>query len=254
MIDLTGKRGLIAGVANEHSIAYGCAKTLKKSGAEIACTYGNAKAKPFVKAPLNDIGIEHLYQCDVTEEEQLIATFDGLQQKWGTLDFLIHAIAFAPKDALHSPVADCPRQGFLTAMEISCYSFIRMSQLARPLMKDGGSLITLSYYGSQKVVAHYNIMGPVKAALESVTTYMAADLGKDKIRVNAISPGPIMTRAGAGIDHFDTLLTKSQDKSPLKQLTTLEDVGNMAAFLVSDAANNITGGVHYVDGGYGIMD
>jgi enoyl-[acyl-carrier protein] reductase I len=254
MLNLKGKRGLVAGIANEHSIAFGCAKVLRDCGAEVGITYGNAKAYPFVEPLLPQLTPAFCLPCDVTNEQEIEQVFTHIKETWGELDFLLHSIAFAPKEAILNRVTDCPKAGFLTAMEVSCYSFIEMCRYADPLMVNGGSLLTLSYYGSEKVVAHYNIMGAVKAALECATRYLAVDFGAKNIRVNAISPGPIMTRAGSGIGHFEELLVKSKEKSPLRSLTTLDDVGNMAAFLVSDLSQNITGGVHYVDGGYGVVD
>ncbi len=254
LCDLDGKKGLVVGIANQHSIAYGCARAFKAWGADLAITYGNAKALPYVEPLAKELEASIFMPCDVTLDHEIDAVFQRIADTWGRLDFVLHAVAFAPKDALHAPVVNCPLNGFLTAMHISCYSFIHLARKAAPLMPNGGSLLTLSYYGSEKVVEHYNIMGVVKAALEATTRYLANDLGAQGIRVNTLSPGPIMTRAGSGIDHFEELLVKAAEKSPLRTLTTLADVGAMAAFLVSDAAKNITAGLHYIDGGYQSID
>ncbi len=249
-IGLESKKGLVVGIANDKSIAFGCARMFHKAGAELAITYLNAKAAPYVRPLAESLQSPLILPCDVTKPGELEAVFETIRQRWGTLDFLLHSIAFAPKDDLHGRVADCSREGFGLAMDVSCHSFIRMAKLAEPLMQNGGSLLTVSYLGGEKVVAHYNMMGPVKAALESVTRYLAAELGEKGIRVNAISPGPIATRAASGIAQFDELLALSRSKSPLHHLVDVDDVGYMAAFLASDAAKNITGGVHYVDCGY----
>jgi enoyl-[acyl-carrier protein] reductase I len=182
------------------------------------------------------------------------AVFDSIRQQWRTLDFLLHSIAFAPKADLHGRITDCSKEGFLMAMDISCHSFIRMAKLAEPLMGNGGSLLTVTYMGSEQVVDNYGLMGPVKAALESAVRYLAVDLGNKKVRVNALSPSAMRTRASSGIAHFDEILEATSIKTPLHRNIDLNDIGNMAAFLVSDLAKNITGGVHMIDGGYKIMD
>ena len=192
--------------------------------------------------------------CDVRDEAQMNALFKAIESQWGALDFLVHSIAFAPKADLHGRVTDCSKDGFLEAMDISCHSFIRLAKYAQPLMKNGGSLLTLSYIGSAQVVKNYGLMGPVKAALESSVRYLAAELGEQSIRVNAISPSVIKTRAGSGLVDFDALLASTALKMPLRRMIDLDDIGNMAAFLVSDLSKNITGGVHMVDGGYEIID
>ncbi len=203
---LQGKRGLIVGIANEHSIAYGCAEALRREGAELAVTYLNAKAEPYVRPLGEKLESRIIMPCDVREPGELEAVFARIQNDWGHLDFLLHSIAFAPKEDLHSRVTDCSQAGFAMAMDVSCHSFIRMARLAEPLMTQGGCLLTVTFYGSEKVVTDYNLMGPVKAALESSVRYMAAELGSKRIRVHALSPGPLKTRAASGIAHFDELL------------------------------------------------
>lgn len=254
LLELNGKRGLIVGIANDKSIAWGCARVLHQAGAELAITYLNSKAEPYVRPLAEQVKSPVILPCDVTAEGQLEAVFEAIAQEWGKLDFLIHSIAFAPLADLHGRVVDCSPQGFLQAMQVSCHSFLQMAKLAEPLMAKGGSLITMSYYGAEKVVPNYNIMGVVKAALEASVRYMAVELGVKNIRVNAISPGPIATRAASGIAQFETLLQAASGKAPLRHLVDIEDVGNMTAFLVSDLAKNITGGIHYVDCGYEIVD
>lgn len=254
LLDLNGKRGLVIGIANEQSIAYGCARLFRQADAELAVTYLNEKAKPYVAPLAERLQAALLLPCDVQDTAQMDAVFNAVAQKWGTLDFLLHSIAFAPKQDLHGRVVDCSPEGFLKAMDISCHSFIRMARRAEPLMKQGGSLLTVSYMGSGEAVEHYGLMGPVKAALESVVRYLAVELGQGNIRVNALSPGAIGTRAASGIAHFDELLRMAAAKSPLRRTIDLDDVGYMAAFLVSDGAKNITGGVHPIDAGYEIVD
>jgi enoyl-[acyl-carrier protein] reductase I len=254
IIDLNGKVGLIVGIANEHSIAYGCAEKLKEAGAELAITYHEAKTKTHVEPLATKLQAPLFLPCDVQNTEMLEAVFASIEQKWGKLDFLLHSIAFSPKSDLKARVVDCSKEGFLEAMDISCHSLMRMAKLAEPLMKQGGSLLTMTYYGSQKVIKNYNLMGVVKAALETSVRYLAYELGKRNIRVNAISPGPIQTRAASGIENFYEYLDKEQEKSPLHRLVNIESVGNLASFLLSPAASDITGQIHYVDAGYSIMD
>jgi enoyl-[acyl-carrier protein] reductase I len=254
ILDLAGKKGLIVGIANAHSIAYGCARIFHQAGAELAITYLNDKAEPYVRPLAEQLRAPIIMPCNVQNDAQLHAVFNAIQQQWGTLDFLLHSIAFAPKADLQGRLTDCSKEGFLMAMDISCHSFIRMARLAEPLMPHGGSLLTVTYMGSEQVVEHYGLMGPVKAALESAMRYLAVDLGDAHIRVNALSPSAMKTRAGSGIAHFDALLEVVSNKAPLHRSIDLNDIGNMAAFLVSDLAKNITGGVHMVDGGYEVMD
>jgi enoyl-[acyl-carrier protein] reductase I len=254
IIDLNGKKGLVVGIANDQSIAYGCAKIFRDSGADLAITYLNYKAKPHVEPLAQELGADIFMPLNVQHDDELDALFNRIADTWGRLDFLMHAIAFAPKDDLHARVTDCSKNGFLTAMDISCHSLMRMTKKAEPLMTSGGSVMTLSYYGSEKVVPHYNMMGPVKAALESSVRYLAAELGEVGIRVNALSPGPIATRAASGIKDFDELISAFQQKAPLHHEVSLQDVGYMAAFLASDAAKSISGTVQYIDSGYQIID
>jgi enoyl-[acyl-carrier protein] reductase I len=251
---LEGKKGVIIGIANEQSIAWGCAKAFYALGAQTAITYLNDKAKPHVEPLAREIGAKIVMPLDVRTPGQMEAVFDRIKQDWGGLDFAIHSIAFSPKDTLGGRVVDAPREGFLTTMDISCWSFIHMAKLAEPLMTRGGSLFTMTYYGSQMVVENYNIMGVAKAALECAVRYMAAELGPKGIRVHAISPGPLATRAASGIPEFDDLLEKAKAKAPARSLVSIDDVGLATAFLAHDAAKLITGETLYIDGGYHIID
>jgi enoyl-[acyl-carrier protein] reductase I len=249
VFDLRGKRGLVVGIANESSIAAGCAEAFSDTGASLAASYVNAKARPFTHAVTDRLKMDWTAPCDVRVPGELEALFGRVEEEWGGLDFLLHSIAFAPKDDLHGRVVDCSSEGFAMAMDVSCHSFIRMAELAEPLMPNGGTLLTVTFYGSERVVEHYNLMGPVKAALESATRYLAAELGSRQIRVHAISPGPISTRAASGIDRFDELLERAAAATPQRTLVDISDVGSLAAFLVSDAARRITGTIIPVDGG-----
>jgi len=249
IVDLAGKRGLVVGIANEHSIAAGCADVFAHAGARLAATHLNDKAEPYVRPVTERLGCELVLPCDVRVEGQLEAVFERIRTEWGGLDFLLHSIAFAPREELQGRVTDCSAAGFSLAMDVSCHSFIRMARLAEPLMPNGGCLLTVTFYGSERVVEHYNLMGPVKAALESGMRYVAAELGPKGIRAHAISPGPIRTRAASGIDRFDELLDAASASAPEHHLVSIEDVGNLAAFLVSDAASRITGTIIPVDGG-----
>jgi enoyl-[acyl-carrier protein] reductase I len=250
---LTGKRGLVVGIANASSIAAGCAQAFAAQGATLAATYLNDKALPYVRPVTDAIGCEILLPCDVSIPGQLEAVFAKLTSTWGRLDFLLHAIAFAPAADLHGRVVDCSAAGFALAMDVSCHSFLRMARLAEPLMPHGGCLLTVTFFGSERVVANYNLMGPVKAALESAVRYTAAELGPKQIRANAISPGPIRTRAASGIGHFDDLLASEAAAAPEHQLVDIEDVGAMAAFLVSDGGRHVTGTVLPIDSGQHAM-
>jgi len=254
LIDLKGKKGLIVGIANEHSIAYGCARAFHAAGAELAISYANEKSQPYVRPLAESLASPIILPCDVQNVDQMTALFETIKQKWGRLDFLLHSIAFAPKADLQGRVTDCSLEGFLTAMDISCHSFIRLAKLAEPLMSKGGSLLTVSFMGSEEVVKNYGLMGPVKAALESTVRYLAVEQGKNNIRVNALSPSAIKTRAGSGILDFDKMLEATAAKIPIGHMIDLEDIGNYAAFLVSDLAKSITGGVHLIDGGYEVID
>src|SRR5262252_4734895 len=244
---LKGKKALVTGVANDQSIAWGCAQAFRGFGAEIAMTYLNDKAKPHVEPLAKQVEAPILMPLDLRREGDLEAVFERIAREWGQLDLCLHSIAFAPAKDLQGRVVDCSKEGFATAMEISCWSFIRMAKLAEPLMKSGGALFTMTYYGSQMVVENYNLMGPVKAALEAATRYLAAELGPKGIRVHAISPGPLVTRAASGIDRFDELLERAAARAPMHHLVTIDDVGAMAACLVSDAARAMTGATAYVD-------
>jgi len=252
-LSLEGKKGIVVGVANESSIAYGCAKALHEAGAEIAMTYLNEKARSHVEPLAEAVNARIFMPCNVVKQDELEQLFKAAEEAWGQIDFVIHSIAWSPIDELHGRVVDSTSEGFSKAMDISCHSFVRMAKLAEPLMKEGGSLITMSYYGAEKVVDHYNMMGPIKAALESSVRYLAAELGEKNIRVNCVSPGPMMTRAASGIDHFDKLVESAESHSPLRRLGTPEEVGNMATFLVSSLSSAVTGGLHYVDAGHHIM-
>ena len=251
---LEGKKGLIVGIANENSIAWGCAKAFRAFGSELAVTYLNDKAKKYVEPLAREIDSAILMPLEVRTPGEMEAVFDRIGKEWGELDFVVHSIAFSPKEALQGRVVDVQREGFLTTMDVSCWSFIRMAHLAEPLMKKGGTLFTMTFYGSQMVVEHYNIMGVAKAALESAVRYMAAELGPKGIRVHAISPGPLATRAASGIPEFDELLEKAKTKAPARSLVSIDDVGVATAFLAHDAAKLMTGDTVYIDGGYHIID
>ena len=251
---LERKKGLIVGIANENSIAWGCAKAFRAFGADIAVTYLNDKAKKYVAPLAREIEAPIVMPLDVTAPGQMEAVFDRIAKVWGRLDFVVHSIAFSPKEALQGRVVDVGREGFNTTMEVSCWTFIRMAHLAEPLMRRGGTLFTMTYYGSQMVVKNYNIMGVAKAALEAAVRYIAAELGPKGIRVHAISPGPLATRAASGIAEFDALLDKAKAKAPARSLVSIDDVGAATAFLAHDAARLITGETLYIDGGYHIID
>ena len=250
---LKGKRGLVVGVANADSIAFGCAAKLQAFGADIALTYLNDKAKRFVEPLAQQLDAELLLPLDVTQPGQMAAVFAEIKEKWGSLDFIIQSIAFATKDDLHGRIVDCSREGFMQSMAISCHSFLEMAHHAEPLMNPGGCMITMSYYGADKVVNNYNIMGPVKAALESSVRYMAAELGQKDIRVFAVSPGPLRTRAASGIAHFDEVIDMAVARAPGRRLVDIGEVGRTVAFLVSGGASGMTGDVIYVDAGAHIM-
>jgi len=251
---LKGRKGLIVGIANESSIAWGCAKAFRALGADLAVTYLNEKAKRFVEPLAKELEAPIFMPMDVNAEGQTEQVFEQIEKQWGRLDFVVHSIAFSPKDALQGRVVDVSRDGFRTTMDVSCWTFIRMAHLAEPLMRKGGTLFTMTYYGSQMVVKNYNIMGVAKAALESAVRYLAAELGPKGIRVHAISPGPLATRAASGIPEFDALLDKAKAKAPTRSLVSIDDVGVATAFLAHDAARLITGETLYIDGGYHIID
>lgn len=246
---LKGKRGLVVGVANGDSIAFGCAAKLRAFGAEIALTYLNDKARPHVAPLAEALDARLLMPLDVSQPGQMQAVFEQLREAWGTLDFVIHSIAFAPREDLHGRVIDCSQAGFLQAMQVSCHSFIEMARHAEPLMNPGGALITMSYHGADKVVDHYNLMGPVKAALQSSVRYLASELAERQVRVFAVSPGPLRTRAASGIDHFDALIDMAVSRAPSHRLVDIAEVGRLVAFLVGGGASGMTGDTLYVDGG-----
>ncbi len=246
---LKGKRGLVVGVANGDSIAFGCAAKLRAFGAEIALTYLNEKSKSYVEPLAQQIDADLLLPLDVTQPGQMQAVFERIKSEWGQLDFVVHSIAFAPRDDLHGRITDCSQAGFLQAMQVSVHSFIEMAHFAEPLMNPGGAFITMSYYGADKVINNYNLMGPVKAALESSVRYMAKELGERDIRVFAVSPGPLRTRAASGIGHFDELIDMAVTRSPGRRLVDISEVGRVVAFLVGGGASGMTGDVIYVDAG-----
>jgi enoyl-[acyl-carrier protein] reductase I len=251
---LEGRKALVVGIANDQSIAWGCAKWLRALGADLAVTYLNEKAKRFVEPLANELEAKIFLPLNVNEPGQMEAVFERIGKDWGQLDVVIHSIAFSPKEALWGRVVDVGREGFAATMDVSCWSFLRMAHLAEPLMKNGGTLFTMTYYGSQMVVENYNIMGVAKAALECAVRYMAAELGPKGIRVHAVSPGPLATRAASGIPEFDDLLAKAQEKAPSRALVSVDDVGAAVAFLALDQARLITGETLYIDGGYHIID
>ena len=253
VFDLRGKKGLIVGIANEDSIAWGCARAFRAAGAELAVTWLNEKARPYVEPLAEQLQAPIQLPLDVEQDGQMEAVFDALGARWERLDFVLHSIAFAPAADLHGRVADSSRAGFARAMDISCHSFARMARLAEPLMQGGGSLLTMSYLGAEEVVANYGLMGPVKAALESTVRYLAAELGPQGIRVNAVSPGPLATRAASGIQHFDQLLADAAERAPLRRLVSIEDVGALCTFMASDASRSMTGSTLYVDAGFHIL-
>ena len=250
---LKGKKALVVGVANNQSIAYGCAKAFHELGADLAVTYLNEKSRKFVEPLASGLKAPIFMPLDVATPGELEAVFEKIEKKWGKLDILVHSIAFAPKEDLRGGLLDCSAEGFKVAMDISCHSFVRMAKLAAPLMKDGGSMFAMSYYGAQKVVANYNVMGPVKAALEASCRYLAYELGPQKIRVHAISPGPLKTRAAGGLKDFDLLLAKAARKAPVGELVDIMDVGFACAYLATPYARRLSGETLFVDGGVNIM-
>jgi enoyl-[acyl-carrier protein] reductase I len=254
MTSLSGKRGLILGVANDQSIAYGCARAFRQAGAEIAVTYLSANAEPYVRPLAEAFDSPIIMPCNVEISGELEAVYDRIRTTWGRLDFALHSIAFAPKADLQGRVVDSSKDGFARSMDVSVHSFVRMAKLAEPLMDQGGCLLSMTYYGAEKVVDHYNLMGPVKAALEATMRSMAVELGSKGIRVNSISPGPLRTRAASGINHFDDLMEQAAAKAPEHRLVSIDDVGAMAVFLASDAAASVTGDTIYVDAGYHVVD
>ncbi len=249
LVDLSGKRGLVAGIANQYSIAAGCAAAFRAAGAELAVTYLNEKAEPYVRPVAESLEASIIVPCDVRIPGQLESVFEIIEKTWGRLDFLLHSFAFAPREDLHTSLVNCSAEGFGIAMDVSCHSFIRMARLATPLMIDGGCLLTVSFYGADRVVENYNLMGSVKAALEASVRYLAADLAPRKIRAHAISAGPVKTRAASGISRFDELLDEIRARTPAQRLVGIDEIGRVAAFLASDAGTPLTGSVVYADGG-----
>jgi enoyl-[acyl-carrier protein] reductase I len=250
---LKDRKALVAGIANEHSIAYGCAQAFRELGAELAITYVNEKTRKYVEPLAQQLGAPIFMQMDVSHPGELEAVFERVAHDWGRLDILVHSLAWAPKDDLQGGLLDCSAEGFKQAMDISCHSFIRMARLAAPLMKDGGTMFAMTYYGADKVVPNYNVMGPVKAALESCCRYLAYELGAKGIRVHAISPGPLKTRAASGLKDFDLMLNAAAQRAPLGELVDIMDVGYTCAFLSTPYARRVSGETLYVDGGVNIM-
>jgi enoyl-[acyl-carrier protein] reductase I len=250
---LQGQKVLVCGIANEHSIAYGCAKAFAELGAELAITYLNEKSRPHVEPLAQQLGATLLLPLDVANPGELEAVFERIERDWKRLDVLLHSIAWAPKDDLQGGLLDCSADGFAKAMDVSCHSFIRMARLAAPLMSEGGTMFTMSYHGASKVVPNYNLMGPVKAALEAAARYLAYELGPRGIRVHPISPGPLKTRAASGLKDFDRLLNDAVQRAPLGELVEIMDVGFTCAFLASPYARRLSGETVYVDGGMHIM-
>ncbi len=250
---LAGQKALVIGVANEDSIAYGCAKAFRTTGAELAMSWLNEKAKKHVEPLARELEASIVGEVDVAVPGQLEAMFDQIRSKWGRLDILVHSIAFAPKADLQGGILNCSAEGFAKAMDISCHSFVRMAKLAAPLMTDGGTMFAMSYFGATRVVPNYNVMGPVKAALEAVCRYLAYELGPQGIRVHAISPGPLKTRAASGLKDFELLLNEAEQRAPLGELVDIMDVGFACAYLATPLAKRITGGTVYVDGGVNLM-
>ncbi len=249
---LSGQKALMIGIANDQSIAYGCARAFRRQGAELAITYLNDKARRFVEPLARELEAPIFLPLNVQEEGQLEAVFDTIKQRWNRLDIALHSIAFAPTADLQEGLLNCSLDGFLTAVDISCHSFIRVARLAAPMMTDGGTLLAMTFQGSAEVVPNYSVMGPIKAALESVVRYLASELGPRRIRVHAISPGPVATRAASGLKEFDRLLEGAKARSPLGELVDIDDVGAAAAFLASPQARRMTGTIQYVDAGLNI--
>ncbi len=250
---LKDRKALVVGVANDRSIAWGCAQAMRQAGAEIAMTYLNDRARPHVEPLARAVGAPLLLPLEVRNPAQMDALFEAIAAKWGRLDILVHSIAFAPREALAGRVTDCPRDGFLTAMEVSCWSMLDLTRRAESLMTGGGTIFAMSYHGANEVIENYGIMGPVKAALEFAVRYLAAELGPKGIRVHAISPGPLATRAASGIPDFDALMERVAERAPARRLVTIEEVGAACVFLASPYAGAMTGDTIYIDGGYHIL-
>ena len=250
---MQGKRGLIMGLANDKSLAWGIARQLSEAGADLAFSYQGEAMEKRVRPLAEQLGVARLFDCDVSDMAKLDETFAELARDWPTIDFVVHAIGFSDKTQLRGRFADTTLDNFLMTMNISVYSFVAVAQRAAAMMPDGGSLLTLSYYGAEKVIPHYNVMGLAKAALETSVKYLAVDLGRDNIRVNAISAGPIQTLAARGIGDFNLILKWNEYNAPLKRNVTIEDVGGAGLYLLSDLASGVTGEIHHVDAGYNVI-
>jgi enoyl-[acyl-carrier protein] reductase I len=250
---MQGKRGLIMGLANDRSLAWGIAKKLREQGAELAFSYQGEALERRVRPLATELGSDFLIECDVSDMAELDKTFDTLAERWPTIDFVVHAIGFSDKNELRGGYVDTSLDNFLMTMNISVYSFVAVAKRASAMMPNGGSLLTLSYYGAEKVIPHYNVMGVAKAALETSVQYLAVDLGRDNIRVNAISAGPIKTLAASGIGDFRLILKWNELNAPLKRNVTIEDVGGAGLYLLSDLASGVTGETHHVDAGYHVI-
>ncbi|OJA82597.1 enoyl-ACP reductase FabI [Burkholderia ubonensis] len=252
-LPLEGRKALILGIANEHSIAYGCARAFRELGAELAITYANDKTRPYVEPLARELGAALVMPLDVSKPGEMDALFDAIRRTWGRLDTAVHSIAFAPKADLQGGLINSSAEGFATAMDVSCHSFIRMARLAVPLMDQGGTLFAMSYLGASRVVPNYDLMGPVKAALEATCRYLAHELGPRGIRVHPISPGPLKTRAASGLKDFNLLLNEAVERAPLGELVDIMDVGFSCAYLATPYARRITGNTMFIDGGVSIM-
>ena len=250
---MAGKRGLIMGLANDKSLAWGIAKQLSEAGAELAFSYQGAAMEKRVRPLAEQLGVARLFDCDVSEMESLDKLFDDLKGEWPTIDFVVHAIGFSDKSQLRGRYYDTTLDNFLMTMNISAYSLVAVAKRAREMMPDGGSILTLTYYGAEKVIPHYNVMGVAKAALEASVKYLAVDMGPENIRVNAISAGPIQTLAARGIGDFNYILKWNELNSPLRRTVTIEDVGGAGLYMLSDLAAGVTGEIHHVDSGYNVI-
>jgi enoyl-[acyl-carrier protein] reductase I len=250
---MAGKRGLIMGLANEKSLAWGISQKLAEHGAELAFSYQGDALQKRVGPLAGQLGSDFLFDCDVSDMAALDRAFDGLRKRWETIDFVVHAIGFSDKNELRGKYVDTSLDNFLMTLNISAYSFTAVARRARAMMPEGGSLLTLTYYGAEKVIPHYNVMGVAKAALETSVKYLAMDLGPEKIRVNAISAGPIKTLAASGIGDFRYIMRWNEYNSPLRRNVTIEDVGGAGLYLLSDLASGVTGEVHHVDAGYNVI-
>jgi enoyl-[acyl-carrier protein] reductase I len=250
---MTGKRGLIMGLANERSLAWGIARALSAQGAELAFSYQGDALEKRVRPLAAELGSDFLIDCDVSSMDALDTAFDQLRERWGTIDFLVHAIGYSDKNELRGKFVDTSMDNFLMSMNISVYSFVAVTRRARALMPNGGSILTLTYYGAEKVIPHYNVMGVAKAGLEASVKYLAMDLGPENIRVNAISAGPIKTLAASGIGDFRYIMKWNEFNSPLRRNVTIEDVGGAGLYLLSDLASGVTGEIHHVDAGYNVI-